>query len=379
MSPSTTWATPENAAAAAKDNAIVMADSRSGPRYPARYKRPGPNDNRFGGAMVTTRQVTRGVFRTMRAMDRAAKQSERQRVARQQALHRQSQLDASARAAAEHEEIVAALTGAHRSTFRRRDWLMTATAPAVEDPARSDGEERTAAAALEDYRPGWLTKVLGREEKVRDALSIEVQAARGRDDLAHGLRVAEAAGRNAEIEAARRLVAREPDAIVTALERHSGLGDLPFSVEGVDTMFLDGRVIAIVDGLDLDDMPEETVTLLKSGKASFKTLPAGKRSEMHRDAICSAAVRVAMEFLSTLPLDEVEVLMLTDILDRGSGHIEALPVLHLRASAQALQSLNLARTEAVALVERLGGHMEWSRRDGFRAINAAAFGIELEG
>ncbi len=329
--------------------------------------------------MVTTRQVTRGVFRTMRAMDRAAKQSERQRVARQQALHRQSQLDASARAAAEHEEIVAALTGAHRSTFRRRDWLMTATAPAVEDPARSDGEERTAAAALEDYRPGWLTKVLGREEKVRDALSIEVQAARGRDDLAHGLRVAEAAGRNAEIEAARRLVAREPDAIVTALERHSGLGDLPFSVEGVDTMFLDGRVIAIVDGLDLDDMPEETVTLLKSGKASFKALPAGKRSEMHRDAICAAAVRVAMEFLSTLPLDEVEVLMLTDILDRGSGHIEALPVLYLRASAQALQSLNLTRTEATPLVERLGGHMEWSRKDGFRAINPAAFGIELEG
>lgn len=50
----------------------------------------------------------------MRAMDRAAKPAERQRVARQQALHRQAHLDASARAAAEYEEIVEALTGAHR-------------------------------------------------------------------------------------------------------------------------------------------------------------------------------------------------------------------------------------------------------------------------
>lgn len=65
-------------------------------------------------------------------------------------------------------------------------------------------------------------------------------------------------------------------------------------MEGIDTIFLDGRVIAVVDGLDLDDMPDEAVTFLKSGKASFKALAAGKRLEMHPDAICSAALRGAM-------------------------------------------------------------------------------------
>ena len=69
--------------------------------------------------------------------------------------------------------------------------------------------------------------------------------------------------------------------------------------------------------------------------------------------------------------------MLTDILDRGSGHIQSLPVLHLRATSQALGSLNLPRTQAIAVAERLGAHMEWSKRDGFRAINPAAFGLEL--
>src|SRR3546814_8288740 len=71
------------------------------------------------------------------------------------------------------------------------------------------------------------------------------------------------------------------------------LGDLPFSVEGLDTLFIDGRVVAVVDGLDLEDMPEESISLLKSGKASVKAIPVGKRHELHRDAICSAAVRVA--------------------------------------------------------------------------------------
>lgn len=70
----------------------------------------------------------------MRAMDRAAKQAERQRVVRQQALHRQAHLDASARAAAAYEEIVEALTGAHRVPLSRVGWLTTATAPELGAP-----------------------------------------------------------------------------------------------------------------------------------------------------------------------------------------------------------------------------------------------------
>lgn len=313
----------------------------------------------------------------MRAMDRAAKQAERQRMARQQALHRQAHLDASAMAAAEYEEIVEALTGAHRVPLSRVDWLTTATAPDVPMPERrSDGED-TAAARLRDYAPGWIARTFGREQKERDRLADEVTAARARDDGAHWAAVAAAMARNAEIAGARRVVDRDADAMVAALDEHSALGSLPFSVEGIDTLLLHGRTIAIVDGLDLEDMPEEAVTLLRSGKASVKDLAAGKRIEMHRDAICSAAIRVAMEFLAALPIDEVEVLMLTDILDRGTGHIESLPVLHLRATSQALASLNLPRTQAMAVVERLGAHMDWSKRDGFRAINAAAFGVEL--
>ncbi|WCP13306.1 hypothetical protein sphantq_01731 [Sphingobium sp. AntQ-1] len=327
--------------------------------------------------MVTSRQFVRGVGRTMRAMDRAAKQAERQRVARQRALHHQAHLDASARAAAEYEEIVEVLTGAHRVPLSRVDWLATATASELPMPERRSEAEDAATTRLAEYTPGWFARTFGREQKQRDRLADEVAAAQACDDAAHSAETAAAKARNAEIAVARRVVDRDPDAMVAVLDERSALGSLPFSVEGVDTLLLDGRTIAIVDGLNLEDMPEEIVTLLKSGKASVKALAVGKRIEMHRDAICSAAIRVALEYLAALPIDEVEVLMLTDILDRGSGHIQSLPVLHLRATAQALGSLNLPRTQAIAVIERLGAHMEWSKRVGFSAINAAAFGVEL--
>jgi hypothetical protein len=126
-------------------------------------------------------------------------------------------------------------------------------------------------------------------------------------------------------------------------------------------------------------MPEQSVTLLQSGKASIKPLAKGKVLELHRDNICSSALRVAMECLQTLPLDAMEVVMHTDLLNPSTGHIQSEPVLYVRVAAQAIEPLNLTRTDAVALVERLGGHFDWSKRDGFRTLNLGPFNIDPSG
>lgn len=326
---------------------------------------------------MTSKQFTRGVIRTMRAMDRAAKQAQRQQIARQKALAKQAMLDASAQAAAEYEELVDAIVGGHRACFSKRDWLKTATAQKVSRPERRTDEEDAARAKFDSYKPGWLTRILGLEERKRTALKQKIDTGRANDEHAHAMRIREAEAHNAEIDAAQQVLERQEEALIEALEQHSHLGDLPFLVEGMDTMFIDDRMIAIVDGLDLEDMPGESISLLKSGKASVKPIAIGKRHEMHRDGICAAAVRVAIECLSVLPIDEIEVVMLTDILDRATGHIASAPVLHLRVTTQALEKLNLNMTDSVALVERLGGHMDWTKRDDFRSINVTDFGIEL--
>ncbi|MCG7348394.1 hypothetical protein [Sphingomonas sp. ACRSK] len=193
------------------------------------------------------------MVRTMRAMDRAAKQAERQRIARQNALNRAAMLNASAQAVAEYDEMVEALTGGHRITCGKRDWLTAATAPDEPYPARRDDEQLAARARLDGYVPGLLDKILRRGEKVMARLADDIDAARRRDDDLHARAAEAVASRNARTAVARKVVERDPDALVAALEQHSALGRLPFSFEGVDTIFLDGRVIAVVDGLGSDD------------------------------------------------------------------------------------------------------------------------------
>ncbi len=304
------------------------------------------------------------------AVRREEARAERRRVALEQAAQKQAALEAASSAADEYDRLIETLTGAHRVELARRDWQAVAAEPPPPEPERGATQEAAARQAQAAYRPGWLARMFGGAKRRQVELTAAVEDARARDEAEHQARRQSAEARRAEIGFARRLVARDPAAVADALGRFTRLGDLPFSVEGLDLVFVEGgRIVAMIDGLDLEDVPDRSVTLLQSGKASVKPLSPARVLELHRDAICSAAVRAAAECLAALPVEEIEVVMRTDLLDRGSGHIGAEPVLWLRATVQALAAVALPRTDAAALVERLGGHCDWSRKDGFRPIS----------
>lgn len=326
--------------------------------------------------MVTSRQFARGMVRTMRAIDREAKRSQRQRIAFEKAAQKQELLEASAAAADEYDRMIEAIVGSHRVPLQRRDWLKIATAPEHSEPQYLDRHERNARRELEEYVPGWFARTFGLEARKREGLECAILEAQHADEREFEKRRLEVERENARIEYAQRVVALDHAAVVDVLDEHTQLGELPFSLEGIDVLFTDDdRIIAMVDGLDLDDMPDQSVTLLQSGKASIKALTKSRILDLHRLNICSSALRVALEFLNALPLEAVEVVMHSDILDRATGHIESTPVLYVRVAAQALSSVNLHRAEADALIDRLGGHYEFNKRDGFRPLNLTPFNI----
>jgi hypothetical protein len=329
--------------------------------------------------MVTYRQVGRGMARTMRAIDREAKRAERQRLAFEKAALKQEMLESAAAAVEDYDRLIAMLTGAHRIALSPKDWTAIADAAEPSQPEPDDTYVRRARRALEEYQPGWLARTFGGEARRRAKLESDIEEGKAADAARLEARIAEAERRRAEIAQAKKLLALDQEAIVDVLDAKSQLGQLPFCVEGIDILFTDdNRIIAVVDGLDLEDMPDQSLSLLQSGKASVKALPKSKMLDLHRLNICSSAIRVGLEFLNLLPLSAVEVVMLTDVLDPATGHIDAHPVLYVRIAAQALGSINLHRAEADALVERLGGHFDFHRKDGFRPLNLAPFNVPLE-
>ncbi len=282
-------------------------------------------------------------------------------------------LDASADAADAYDRFIHLLIDAHRIPFERRDWTTIAAAASPPDAVRTPDHENVAAGALARYRPGWFEEVLGIANRKRARLAAAITRARALDDETFAEAKGKIAARRKEIEFARSVLAREHPAMTKAIGLH---GDFTgTAIEGVKVVYLDGRVIAVVDGFEVDDLPTNTIRLLQSGKISTKPLPMSKIFELHRDTICSSALRVAAEFLKILPLNIVEVVVHCDLLDRSSGHINARPVFYVLVAAQALSNLNLELADPAPLAERLGADFEWNKREGFHGIDLAAHEI----
>ncbi len=319
--------------------------------------------------MVTTRQVFRGAGRAMRAIDREARRSQARRVAYERSAQKIALLEEAADAADEYQEMIDQLVGAHRIAFRPIDWAALAQRPFLPTPERTSTHEDAARRALTDYRPNWFERTFGLAVGKVRKLEAAAASAAIHDEALHRAACGEVKSVNDELDLARKLVAFDRDATVKVVNERSGLGDLPFCVEALDLYFgTGGQMTARIDGLDLDDMPTQSVTLLQSGKASVKTLSPAKIQELHRANICASALRIAVELLQVVPVPMVEVVMETDLLDPGTGHIEPKPVLIVKVSRQAIATLALERTEAPVVVERLGGEMDWNSRRGFAAI-----------
>lgn len=326
--------------------------------------------------MVTVRQFSRGVSRTLRAMERDAQRAARRQFQHEKAMARQAMLDAAADAAEAYEELLEMLTGAHRRAFARIDWTATANAPPPADPAPNDVREQKATRALQAYRPGLFARTFGLAEGQRLKLQHAIAEACREDADDFAARCEAANARRKQIAFAQQVSRLEAGALALAVDEHAELGTSP--VEGVHMLAVEGRLIAVINGLEIEDMPRQSITLLQSGKASQKPLSATKISEIHRDNVCSAAIHIAAEFLRVLPIDAVEVLVEVDLLDRASGHITPQPVLYARVTAQALAASNLILADPAPLIERLGGSFDWNRKDGLRPIDLRDFDLPDE-
>lgn len=323
------------------------------------------------------RGTVRSFGAAMRAAERDARRRERQRLEQERYEAKLESLAAAQDAADSYHELLALLTGSHRVTFKRTDWQAIANRPVPAPPVRSSDAEEAAKAVLASYKPGHFAEFFGIAKHKREKLERAVVHGRAADAADYDAAVENARLEREHIELAQRLVALEPDTVAEVIGEKSQIGSTG-CVEAATLRFTDdGRIIFFVDGLDIEDMPTQSVTLLSSGKASVKPLSAAKVREIHRDNICSTALRVAAEFLEHIPAEQVEVVVETDLLDPATGRIEAQPVLHVRVAAQAMSAMELNRVEPMAAVERLGGQMKWSSRAGFGRVDLNALDIPV--
>jgi hypothetical protein len=310
-------------------------------------------------------QVLAPLSRVDRVAVRSLREGERRRRAGER--RRASKADAEA-----YETLIARLTEAHHVVFKRIDWAKIEEDGPMAPTVPRDAVSSVARKKLSDYRPTLADSLLGRERERRRELTEKVVEAARADAELYGRAKAEADAHNRMLGLAAEVRALNPDAIAGVLKVNGAAKALKDVVEGF-SLRAEGpaRLVAQVDLIEFDALPDEACKAAVSGAAAWTELPPADRAQLQLANACSVALRAAVEVLQVAPVEIVEMVARL-CRPGGLADTDFDPVLHVKVPAIALAKANLKKMEAPTIVSALSAALDWTAVRGLAPIELDA-------
>lgn len=121
---------------------------------------------------------------------------------------------------------------------------------------------------------------------------------------------------------------------------------------------------------DLDEVPDEDLSLTKTGKLSRKAMSQKKRLEIFTDLCTGIALRLAYESFRVLDfLDEIRVYGYSQSVDLATGHEEEIYPLLVDVCRPELSELNLDQIDPSTAFDHLGGIFQCDRKGSLSHIS----------
>jgi hypothetical protein len=115
-------------------------------------------------------------------------------------------------------------------------------------------------------------------------------------------------------------------------------------------------------------VPEETVSLTKTGKVSTKAMTKTMRCDIIQDYICSCVIRIAREMFALLPVERALIHAVDSVLDTSTGHEEEVTVLSVLMERKMLSHINLERVDPSEALNHFECNMDFKKTQGLKPV-----------
>lgn len=319
----------------------------------------------------------KGVVRSMAAAARAAERDSRRRQreleANQKHYEKMAILDQAAYDVEVYENYVDRITSVHKEVRPEVDWQPIFSDPQPKEPIQAHGAERFAREELQNYRPGFFAKLFGTAEKKRSRLGKAIETAIRKDEenkksvLKEYLK--EVAEWEEQTSLARTVLDKQPKAFLKALEVFGSFSEIEELGSRLQFRITDDAfVFCTVKVHSKDIIPNQSKSLLQSGRLSEKNIPKGKFFELYQDYVCGVVLRVANEIFAVLPVEEMVVTATDDVLDTKTGHIEEQPIVSAFIPRKTIQNLNMSLIDPSDSMVNFNHQMKFKKTQGFSAV-----------
>lgn len=310
--------------------------------------------------------------------DREIERQERLQIKAEKELEKLNDLLEAQEEVNEYEDYIDKVQSIHKSTLYSINWQEVLKSSPPEEPVKLVKNEHKAEKNYNNYRPNLFHKLFKRTEKIKSKLAQQIEIAKQLDEKNFKEALIDFEDKydswKKNVLEAQKVLAFEPDTIQAIIDKSELLNKIPEIGVNLDFEINDRNQLSIDIFLHSKDIiPKEVKTLLKSGKISIKDLPKSKYHELHQDYVCSVVLRIAREFFGLLPVNEIIITGIDDLLNKTTGHMEECPILSVLVVRATLDKLNFQKLDPSDAMASFLHHMSFKKTTGFCAIERIVF------
>lgn len=279
---------------------------------------------------------------------------------------------ASAHAVDELETYVESLVSLHTEIGEPIDWVAISERPRPPKPECTHDEEKKAKAKLASFRPSLLHLFRGGSTRVRNGLEARLEAAKAVDERknhsALTSHTSDLRDWEEDVVLASRLLAGDAEAIRQVVLEMNTLSETALLGTAVEFDMGPNFIHARPKVHGPEVVPNVRRRQLASGRLSETQMPARQFQELYQDHIASVALRIAGDLFRVLPLPEVYVTCVAEMLNSQTGHMEPTPILSVQFVRDTFRRLDLSGIDPSDALRNFRHTMEFSKTKGFGAI-----------
>jgi len=315
----------------------------------------------------------RSVRADMRRVDRESKREQRELERQEKLEQKMAELEQAAYDVDVYNNYVDRLISIHKDCSDSIDWKDIYNSQEPVEPKKESTNENDARSKFENFKPGLFNKLLKNTDKKLQGLENKIEEAKFQDESEYQERLQEYKNIHADWEESKKLAERvlnaDKDAYLEVIKELNSFSEIAELGSTLNFQIGDTNIIEVSVNVHGEDViPNETKSLLGSGKLSVKKMPAGKYYELYQVFICSCVLRIGSEIFSMLPVDLVIVNAIDKLLNSGTGHLEEQPILSVALSRSTIENMNLNQIDPSDSMKNFVHNMKFKKTSGFTEV-----------
>jgi hypothetical protein len=315
----------------------------------------------------------RSMNSTINKMERASRRIQKEQEQRRKQIEKLGVLEQAKFEVDEYENYIELIQSMHKDCSEPINWVKISNLEQPIKPEVYNANERRATQRRETYAPNFIDRIFKLEQKKIKKLDNKILEAKIIDEKENTYHLNRYEKEYEEwrksTEIASKVLLGDQDAYYEVIKEMSPFEEIENLGSSIGFYVVNRSFVVCGVNIYKDDViPKEEKKLSKSGKLTTKEIPVSRFNTIYQDHVCSAALRVAREMFSLLPIEKALVNAIAEAVNTETGNLEKIVILSVLIPKKTIDTINFDLIDPSDCMNNFICNMNFKKSTGFNKV-----------